>query len=170
MRYVMGGLAPDSDEPMPAAMRQYLQQTWRTIAERTQTEFNFDFWRSCEPRRSTYPACRAVIAAGLQGIANTERMIGAIQHAYYLKGRNPSDCDTLIALAREIGLDADRFGNDLVSQEVEQLLQQDIFWARSVGADGFPSVLLENESQLSWLARGYSAAAPIIHRLESALV
>ena len=34
-------------------------------------------------------------------------MISAIQHAYYLQARNPSNADTLIALAAEIGLDAD---------------------------------------------------------------
>ena len=32
VRYVMGGLAPDSDEPMPAQMRDYLQNVWRTIS------------------------------------------------------------------------------------------------------------------------------------------
>ena len=60
----MGGLAPDSDEPMPAEMRTYVQQAWRAVTARTGVAFEHRFWEECAPRRSTYPACRAVIAAG----------------------------------------------------------------------------------------------------------
>ena len=63
VRYVLGGLAPDSDEPMPQAQRESIRQIWQSIAQRTGTEFNLDFWTRNTPRRSTYPACRAVIAA-----------------------------------------------------------------------------------------------------------
>jgi putative protein-disulfide isomerase len=64
---LVGGLAPDTDEPMPATMRNMLQQTWHRIAISIPgTEFNFEFWEKCQPRRATYPANRAVIApAGL---------------------------------------------------------------------------------------------------------
>ena len=33
VRRMVGGLAPDSDAPMPEAMRMGLQQTWRRIEE-----------------------------------------------------------------------------------------------------------------------------------------
>ena len=48
--YVVGGLAPDSAEPMPEAMQLALQNTWRTIQSRIPgTEFNYDFWRARLP-------------------------------------------------------------------------------------------------------------------------
>jgi putative protein-disulfide isomerase len=47
---ILGGLAPDSDLPMPAELRDKLPDTWRRIQERLGTEFNFDFWTVCEPR------------------------------------------------------------------------------------------------------------------------
>ena len=54
---LLGWLAPDSDEPMPQEMQQHLQQTWQRIQERIPgTEFNFNFWSECQPRRSTWPA------------------------------------------------------------------------------------------------------------------
>ena len=31
--HLLGGLAPDSNEPMPESMQQGLQQTWKQIAE-----------------------------------------------------------------------------------------------------------------------------------------
>ena len=63
-----GGLAKDSDEPIPAQTRSYVIDNWRRIEQTAPgTVFNYDFWQSCQPRRSTYPACRAVIAARRQG-------------------------------------------------------------------------------------------------------
>ena len=40
--------------------------------------FNFDFWTHCTPKRSTYPACRAVIAARAQDPTLDEAMIGLL--------------------------------------------------------------------------------------------
>ena len=41
---LLGGLAPDSDQPMPAQLQSKLQDTWRRIQTRIpDTRFNFDF-------------------------------------------------------------------------------------------------------------------------------
>ncbi len=65
--YVMGGLAKDSDEPMPDDIRAYVQNAWREVGVRTGARFNWDFWMRCSPVRSTYPACRGVLSAGKGG-------------------------------------------------------------------------------------------------------
>lgn len=141
---VLGGLAPDSDQPMPADMRAYLEDTWRRIERAIPgTEFNFDFWTSCEPRRSTYPACRAVIAARLQGEAFDVDMTRAIQEAYYTAARNPSDDSTLISLAGEIGLDAAQFSRELNAEATGRQLLAEIEWARQRGVESFPGLLLD---------------------------
>ncbi len=141
---LLGGLAPDCDEPMPDAMRAQLQETWRRIEERIPgTRFNFEFWTRCAPRRSTWPACRAVIAARRQSPAFDRAMTAAVQRAYYLEARNPSDRETLIALAGEIGADSDRFARDLDAETTRQALADEIARARGMGADSFPSLVLE---------------------------
>ena len=85
VRLLLGGLAPDSDDPMPAEMQTMLQGTWQRIAQHIPgTEFNHDFWTKNAPRRSTFPSCRAVIAARRQDEAFEVPMIHAIQQAYYL--------------------------------------------------------------------------------------
>jgi len=63
INYLVGGLATDSNDPMPRDMQQLLKQTWQKIADQLDTTFNFDFWDLCQPRRSTYPACRASLVA-----------------------------------------------------------------------------------------------------------
>ncbi|MDJ0958853.1 MAG: DsbA family protein [Arenicellales bacterium] len=140
---LLGGLAPDSNEPMPEALQHMLQKIWRNIEARIPgTEFNFDFWSQCRPRRSTYPACRAVIAAVKQGQEHHETMTKAIQHAYYLQARNPSDESTLIALAEELQLDMALFKQDLNSTETHQELKRQIELCYQLGIPGFPSLVL----------------------------
>ena len=137
--YVMGGLAPDSDEPMEAGVGSYVQSAWREVAATTGARFNWEFWDKCQPRRSTYPACRAALAAGLQGVL--PEMFAALQRAYYAEARNPSDADTHLALAGELGLDLARFSTDLVSSRVENMLQRT--GARSVSLRGARSVSVQ---------------------------
>jgi len=169
IRYVMGGLAPDSDEPMPDDTRAYVQEQWRKVTGTTGAEFNWDFWEVCLPRRSTYPACRAVIAARLQGAEHVPEMFEAIQRAYYQQAGNPSDGSTLTELANEIGLDAVRFARDLESDGVEQSLQDDFAFRRSLGADRFPSLILQTgESRYDPLTLGYANAATVLARLDKA--
>ncbi|UCC15780.1 MAG: DsbA family protein [Gammaproteobacteria bacterium] len=141
---LLGGLAPDCDQPMPEETRRYVQRQWHRIQERIPgTIFNFDFWTECAPRRSTYPACRAVIAARQQGVDLDARMTTAIQRAYYLQARNPSDLDTLMSLAGELGLDTADFSQALRSDAIQRQLLDEIDQSRSLGAEGFPSLVLE---------------------------
>jgi putative protein-disulfide isomerase len=78
--YLLGGLAPDSTEPMPLATQKMVQQAWRRIEQTVPgVQFNWDFWSQNTPIRSTYPACRAILAARKQRDAAELPMIRAIQ-------------------------------------------------------------------------------------------
>ena len=161
---VLGGLAPDSDEPMPADTREMVIGHWRRIESMLGTRFNFDFWTQCQPRRSTYPACRAVIAAANQGFE--EAMILAIQTAYYLEARNPSDAAVLIELAGEQRLDTDRFETDLASRATDERLQREIRFTRASPVSGFPSLALEQGGELFAVPVDYRDAGVTLRRLE----
>ncbi len=155
---VLGGLAPDTDQPMAQEMRDYLRATWTRIERQVPgTRFNFDFWTRCEPRRATYPACRAVMAARAQGEEHDERMTRAIQRAYYREARNPSDRDTLVELAGELGLERDRFAAALDHPETQRALEAEIARARGMGADSFPSLVLEHSGTLLPVPIDYTA-------------
>ena len=157
-RYV-GGLAPDSDAPMPDSMQQGLQETWRHIQHTIPgTEFNFDFWIDCNPRRSTYPSNRAVLAARKQGEQFDQVMTGEIQKAYYLQARNPSDNSTHIELAGEIGLDVERFEEDLISDEINQELVEELEFTRSIGLNSFPSMAVIKDGRYYGIPINYNDA------------
>jgi len=144
---VAGGLAPDSTQPMPESMQLSLQQTWRHIERAIPgTEFNHQFWSLNAPRRSTYPACRAVLAAKAQDPDLEIPMMKAIQKAYFLDAKNPSDDTILIELATSIGCFADHFTQAINSEDTQQSLMSQIHFARMLGAQGFPSLFVETES------------------------
>ena len=163
VKRLLGGLAVDSDQPMPEEMKYFLQQTWGQIQEKIPgTEFNFDFWQQCEPRRSTWPSCRAVIAARLQGKAFDVAMTEAIQQAYYLEAKNPSDDDTLINLASNIGLDLEQFIGDFKHQSAQQQLDDEMKQGKKYGAQGFPSLIYVKEGSAWPVAVNYQSAEPML--------
>ncbi len=139
----VGGLAPDSGEPMAMGIRETLQATWQRIQQVIPgTEFNFEFWRVNTPRRSTYPACRAAIAA--RELADKEsEMTLAIQRAYYLQARNPSDLEVLCDAADSIGMDRESFKQRMQSEAINDSLQQELMQVRAIGVNSFPSLVLE---------------------------
>jgi len=141
--YLVGGLAPDTTEPMPLATQKMVQQAWLRIEQTVSgVHFNWDFWSRNTPIRSTYPACRAVLAAKKQRAEAEPEMIRAIQIAYYQQAKNPSLPETLQACAREIGLDAETFLEDLTSPAIESELQHQIQLARSMDVYSYPSLRL----------------------------
>ena len=163
VKRLLGGLATDTTAPMPAAMRQTIEATWRRIQETIPgTVFNHDFWTQCSPRRSTFPACRAVIAARMQGAAFDARMTRAIQLAYYTQARNPSDDVTLVELAGELGLDTSVFVAALRSEPVQQQLLAEIELSRQLHATSFPSLVLKTDSTEWRIPVDYNDSTPML--------
>lgn len=150
---VLGGLAPDSDEPMPEQTRLMVHRHWRQIESTLGTKFNFEFWTKNQPRRDTYKACRAVIAASYQHAE--ERMIESIQKAYYLRAMNPSEPLVLVQLAVELGLDRSRFEEDLGSIQTNTELRSQLQLRDRLMVRSFPSLVLEHQSRLTVIMHDY---------------
>ena len=150
---ILGGLAPDNDQPMPAEMQQAISGHWKEIQAMLGTEFNFDFWTRCQPRRDTYKASRAVVVAAESGLE--EEMINAIQHAYYLRAMNPSEPETLVQLAGELGLDEDVFRSALFSEDTEKEFKRLVRLARRLRVNSFPSLVLKTDDRTSPVTLDY---------------
>lgn len=147
--YLVGGLAPDTTEPMPLATQKMVQQAWQRIEQTVPgVHFNWDFWSRNTPIRATYPACRAVLAARKQCAEAEPEMIRAIQTAYYQQAKNPSMPAILQECAREIGLDAGTFIEDLADPIIEGELQSQIQLAKSMNVYSYPSLRLVHHDEL----------------------
>lgn len=149
MIYVLGGLASDTEEPMPDELRSTIQQTWRRIEQVVPgVHFNHKFWALNTPMRSTYLACRALLASRAQGMEFEDKLLKAIQSAYYQKARNPSLISVLQECAAEVGLDETKFNKDLRSKAIDKQLQDEIHFSRSQGVSSYPSLLLEKSKKV----------------------
>lgn len=170
IKKIAGGLAPDTTNPMPVELQQKIQETWRRIEQTVPNiQFNNEFWIINTPVRSTYPACRAVLAARQQGADFEDKMIGAIQTAYYQMAKNPSLQSTLLECALNVGLDADRFTNDITSDEIEEELQNEIRIARKLGVISYPALLLEHNGGLFPVTVDYLDHETMIREIVSIL-
>ncbi len=157
LRLVLGGLAPDSELPMEESMLRYVKSAWRAVAERTGAEFNHDFWERHHPRRSTWPACRAVLAAGDRAL----EMFSAIQRAYYTDARDPSDKQTLADLGAELGFDRDLFLKAIDAPATHAQLAKEFELRDQLGAMSYPSVGVERSGELQLIASGWNTESAL---------
>ncbi|GLP96675.1 DsbA family protein [Paraferrimonas sedimenticola] len=168
--WIMGGLAPDSQTPMDEQLRQTIASYWHQIEAKSQVSFNHEFWTLNTPYRSTYPACRAVIAAETIQANSAQAMAKAIQAAYYQEAKNPSLETTLTACASGIGIDEAQFEKTLHSAQTQQRLQQQLDIARQLQVSGFPALFYIDEKHRAYpLALGFSQTAEMEQRLSQVL-
>ncbi|QBF82555.1 DsbA family protein [Shewanella maritima] len=168
--WIMGGLAPDTTTPMDENLKQTIASYWHQIESKTQVSFNHDFWRLNTPYRSTYGACRAVIAAEKLMPKSAQQMVKAIQSAYYQKALNPSLDQTLIGCAGEIGIDKQQFKTALNSKETEQSLQQHLQITRQLQVSGFPALFYVDDTNHAYrLASGYCTSQELIQNQQRVL-
>lgn len=166
VKMLLGGLAPDNNEVMPSETRAFIMQTWKKIESTIPNiSFNFDFWDECEPKRSTYPACRAVIAAKEQGKYYENKMIYAIQRAYYQQARNPSEGNVLRELASEINLDINTFSKQINSDEIRSNLLKQIEFSRKIGGNSFPSLLLKLDDKIWSIKINYTDENDMLNQI-----
>ena len=166
LKKIVGGLAPDTDIPMPEQLRCSIQSTWKQIEKTVpHIHFNFEFWNKNQPFRSTYPSCRAVLAAKKQSPDFENKMIQQIQWAYYENAENPSLDETLMYCAKRAGLNMELFIKDYSGQMIEDELQNEIQFTRELGVSSYPSLRLEIDKQIVPISIDYKNSQSILKQI-----
>ena len=161
----MGGLAPDTKQPMDDNLKKTISSYWYQIEKNTQVTFNHDFWSLNTPYRSTYSACRAVISADNLIEKSAQKMVKAIQSAYYMEAKNPSLEETLIGCANSIGLDENQFLEVFKSEKTEQQFQQHLSFTHQLQVRSFPALIYIDEKNNSYpLTLGFCQASDLEQR------
>ena len=79
-----------------------------------------------------------------------------------------TDLTYIDAVADEIGLDADRFARDLNSEAIETQMQDGFNVRRSLNANEFPSLVMQDGDQVQFLVRGYDVLEGVLQKLQTA--
>jgi len=166
LKKIVGGLAPDTMTPMPEETIKMVKLSWQRIEQRVPNiHFNQDFWTKTTPIRSTYPSCRALIAAQLQSEVLGQKMLHEIQQAYYQQAENPALSETLGLCAERAGLDTKQYQQDVTSKAVESLFQQELSLSQKLGAPSFPSLFLDIEGSIWPVLIDYEDASIITEEI-----
>jgi predicted DsbA family dithiol-disulfide isomerase len=125
--YVMGGLARSYGGDVAPRVRE-----WLDVSERTGMPIDPRLWLD-GPIRSSYPACMAVKAAHEQSADGD--YLRALREGLLCFRRKLDSGEPLVGVAREAGLDAERFRVDLESNAIVEAFGEDLEATRAV-ADG----------------------------------
>ena len=109
-----------------------------------------EFHHADAPHARTITAHRLLhLAADEGGTAKQGELKEALLAAYFLRGANVGDDDTLRAIAVDVGLDPGRVDEVLASEEYLDAVHEDIAQARAYGATGVPFFVVDQKFGVS---------------------
>jgi protein-disulfide isomerase-like protein with CxxC motif len=127
-RFVMGGLGREWGEEDWHRM----MAGWLRGAEQSGMPFDPLIWRDA-PLRSSYPACMAMHAAADQSPGDGGyAYLRALREGIFCFRRKLDTPDSLIDVARAVGLDVERFKLDISSNAIVEAFGNDLEIARDV--------------------------------------
>lgn len=128
-----------------------------------------------DPPASSWPACLAVRAAGLQSPAAADLVLRRIREAAMMEGRNVAREEVLVEIAREVSdrrpdlFDADRFRAAFAEREARGAFEEDMREARVQWVARYPCLVLRRsgappETLVGW--RPYGPLLDAIRRFQ----
>lgn len=125
--FVMGGLAREFD----AARRAEMVTGWLDAAAESGMPTDPRIWYRTPPV-SSYPACLSLKAAQEQGPDAAARVLRGLREGLVCFRRKLDHLEALAEVARDAGLDEDRFRIDAASHAIVEALGRDLDIARDV--------------------------------------
>ena len=161
LHLVVGGLRTGSGSALEPGTRRYILEHWQAVTEATGQPFTFD---GALPEGFVYdtePACRAIVAARSLAPDCAWTLLGLIQQAFYVQGRDVTQASVLVELAETAGVPRIEFAAAFDSAQQHAATAADFTWVQDLGIAGFPTLLAERNGQLALLTNGYQALEPL---------
>ena len=158
---MLGGLRPGTTEAISDTLRAEILHHWREVQKLTGQSFRFDGALPAGFVYDTEPPSRAVITVASLEPDKTFAYFKSIQAGFYLEQQDVTQAKTLAQLATQQGLDAGQFLAQFNSEAAKQKTQQHFQGARQAGVRGFPSLVLQHDSEYDFISRGYRPYAEL---------
>ncbi len=163
LRLHAGALWPQPTR-LPEETRRYIQQADMRIAQMSGQPFGTAYLHELlqDPALvlDSRPVIAAVLAAQSLDATKALPMLRGIQHAHYERGRHVVEEATLIDIAASIGLDAAAFTAALHEVPVDSHIAESREFMNNIGAQGFPTFVLQIGADWFGVPHGRFAAAP----------
>jgi putative protein-disulfide isomerase len=163
MRLHAGALWPQPTQ-LPEHMRRYIQQADARIAQMSGQPFGDAYLHGLlqDPQLvlDSRPVIAAVLAAQSLDAKKALPMLRGIQHAHYEQGRHVVQEGTLLEIAKAVGLDSQAFAAASHSVPVDRHIAEAREFMSNIGAQGFPTFVLQIGEDWFAVPHGRFAAAP----------
>jgi putative protein-disulfide isomerase len=152
---VMGGLRPDGTHVVDDRYRTFLKGHWQEISERTGQPFDLSILDNTGWIYDTEKPCRAVVTVRQLKPELEWEYFAATQKAFYHENHDPNDPESFARIAAKFDIDRKAFLQAYADKVSVDATEEDFRWAKSVGVDGFPTVLVRDERGIAALTVGY---------------
>jgi len=164
---MLGGLRPGTTESISAQMRDEILHHWHEVHKLTGQSFSFE---GALPEGFVYdtePACRAVISVAQLGKDKIFPYFISIQSAFYIDQVDVTLAGNLATLANQQGFTSDQFLTHFHSDAVLQKTKLQFQGTQQAGVSGFPSLVLQNDTDFQFITRGYCPFDDISLKIEA---
>lgn len=172
LQIIVGGLRAGGTEVLDQAGKQFRLTHWARVEAASGLPFNREALMARENFvYDTEPVCRAVVAARrLAPQADLLAVFRALQHAFYVDGRDTTDGRVLAeVVAAQLGVDVETVLRTWRDDVTIALASADFARARALGVRSFPALLLERDDGIVEISGGYAQAAQLDQQLLRAL-
>lgn len=158
-----GGLWPQPTQ-LPEQMRRYIQQADARVGQMSGQPYGEPYLNGLlfdpELVLESRPVIAAVLAAQALDAKQALPMLRGIQHAHYERGQHVVREGTLLEIAEGIGLDAAAFAEALKMVRVDEHIAESQELMNNVGAQGFPTFVLQIGNDWFAVPHGRFASTP----------
>lgn len=165
-RLVMGGLRPDGTHVVDDRYRTFLRGHWQEIGRRTGQPFDLSILDATGWIYDTEKPCRAVVVVRHLRPDLEWDYFAAAQQGFYRDNHDPNDPRSFARLAAAFGIDEREFLDAYGDERMIAATRDDFAYARSIGVNSFPTVVVEDRRGLAALTIGYRPYDDLVDPLE----
>jgi len=168
MEVVLGGLRPYNTQSM-SDLKDFLTHHWEDVAAASGQEFKYEILNSTDITYDTEPPCRATVVVRQINPEAALKFFKEVQHAFYFENKNLHSVDSYRGILEKLDIDYATFVKHFESREMKEAIKADFEYARSLGVNSFPTLLLQKDGEVKIVAAGYAKAKSIIEKIDSIL-
>ena len=140
--YRMGGLLPDwSYNSGGISKPSDVAHHWDEASLYYEMPIDGNVWIE-DPLDSSYPSCIAMKAAQMQSKTKAISFMRILREKLYLDKKNIAKWENITEAAKNAGLDVQKLKADY--DDAEELFQEDLNYARTLGVRGFPTLFFSD--------------------------
>jgi putative protein-disulfide isomerase len=158
IRVIPGGLAIDENAQSISEGYSYIRGALEQVEQTTGVQFGENFRLLAEEGSYLYdsePSCIAQTAVNQLYPEQALEFAGKLQNALFVEGKNLNDPAVFEHILTEMNLDENRFRPLFEDENIRRQTREQFEWCKNMGANAFPTLLLEIGSETGLMSRGY---------------